>query len=70
MSSNKIKWYKSMTAKIEYQEKLKDLAAKTLDGVKEPSSLSKKNKKNFALYVEEAKIEREKRLARERKKKV
>ncbi len=66
--SKKLKWVKQMDAKINHQNRLQELARKVADGGKVEVPLNNKNKTQFALYIEDAKIERQKRLERERKK--
>jgi len=66
--SKKLPWVKSMNAKIDHQNRLQELARKVADGGKVEVPLNNKNKAQFALYIEDAKIERQRRIERERKK--
>lgn len=66
--SKKLSWVKSMNAKLDHQARLQELARKVTDGGKVEVPLNNKNKAQFALYIEDAKIERQCRIERERKK--
>ncbi len=57
-----------MNAKIDHQNRLQELARKVADGGKVEVKLNKDNTAKFASYIEDAKVERQRRIERERKK--
>lgn len=56
-----------MEAKLNHQARLQELARKVADGGKVEVQLNKENTAKFATYIEEAKIDRQRRLEKERK---
>ena len=74
--SNKCGWYKSMCAKLKHENRLWEAAMKMAEGGKANVTLPTiKNEKQkpakvqlFERYIEEAKVERKRRLDKESKK--
>jgi len=74
--SNKCSWYRSMMAKLKHQDRLYEAAAKQLEGGKTNVMLPQiknekakpKNVQLFETYIEQAKVERKRRLDKESKK--
>lgn len=77
MSSKKVPWAKKMNAILDHEKKLWDAAMKMADGQKVDVTLPKdkggvqkpKNIQLFAGMIEDAKVERQRRIERERKRK-
>jgi hypothetical protein len=78
MAINHLSWVKSLNAKLAYEARLMDLAMKVAENQKPDTSSFPKDKggvhkprtiEKFKVLIEEAKVEKQKRLERERKKK-
>jgi len=75
--SKKIGWYRSMLGKLAHEEKMWTAAMKIAGGGKPDIKLpvdkggyqKRKNVIKFGLYIEDAKLERQRRLEKERKQK-
>lgn len=68
--SNKIKWYRSMCDKLKYEERLQELATKSVTSTYQVTTpMSKKNHKKFEQFVNQAKIDKEKHQRKNKKEK-
>ncbi len=67
-ASKKLSWAKSMDAQIAHEQYLYELAKKAADGANITVPMNKSNKAKFTNLIEDAKVERLKRMDRDRKK--